>query len=215
MLGVFVATAIYSTWAYVWFFLVLVVFSPGYVEMWEACVTLAFMGALVITAYVCDKKHESVENEEERKAEENRKAKKAAIRILAKKYGMKAMLEIGQGHEPDLPRNIVLSEYDIGNINDYYNTLLGKPAKEASIDELLDCLQPENAVERIMYRKEVSSTQSTNFIKMNRLGKGEQGQAAKMKINSKDNSKTVGFKHLNYEVSERNGHVALTIEKKT
>jgi len=65
MLGVFIATALFSTWAYIWFFLVLVVISPGYVEMWEALVTLGFMGVLVVVAYCCDKSHQGKENKEE------------------------------------------------------------------------------------------------------------------------------------------------------
>ena len=57
MVGVFISTAVFSTWAYVWFFLVLVVISPGVVELWEACVTLGFMVALCIIAYSCDLCH--------------------------------------------------------------------------------------------------------------------------------------------------------------
>ena len=70
MLGVFIATALFSTWAYIWFFLVLVVISPGYVEVWEACVTLGFMIILVVVAYSCDKAHTSSETAEEQKLEE-------------------------------------------------------------------------------------------------------------------------------------------------
>jgi len=40
MVGVFLTTAVFSSWAYVWFFLVLVIISPGVVELWEAGVTL-------------------------------------------------------------------------------------------------------------------------------------------------------------------------------
>ena len=62
MVGVFVSTAAFSSWAYIWFFLVLVVISPGVVELWEALVTLGFMVALVVVAYSCDKMHENKEN---------------------------------------------------------------------------------------------------------------------------------------------------------
>ena len=57
MLGVFITTALFSTWAYIWFFLVLVVISPGVVEIWEATVTLLFMFVLCGIAYTCDKMH--------------------------------------------------------------------------------------------------------------------------------------------------------------
>ena len=70
MLGVFIATAMFSSWAYVWFFLVLVVISPGVVEIWEACVTLGFMIILVVVAYSCDKAHTKTETAEEQKKDE-------------------------------------------------------------------------------------------------------------------------------------------------
>ena len=110
MLGVFVATAIFSIWAYIWFFLVLVVISPGYVEMWEALTTLGFMVFLVVVAYSCDKVAERSENKEEKKEEEKRKVTKAAIRILQKKFGTKAMIEVAQGHTPDMQKGAYMSE---------------------------------------------------------------------------------------------------------
>ena len=48
-----------------------------------------------------------------------------------------------------------------------------KDPHEATIDELIDCTQIENAVERIAYRKEVAGGGRREFI---RLGKGEKGQ---------------------------------------
>jgi len=97
MLGVFVATAIFSTWAYIWFFLVLVVISPGIVELWEAIVTLGFMALLCVIAYACDKAHENKESQEERRQEDQRKATKAALRVLTKKFGLKSIIQVGQG----------------------------------------------------------------------------------------------------------------------
>ena len=72
MLGVFIATALFSTWAYIWFFLVLVVISPGYVEIWEAIVTLGFMVILIVVAYSCDKSHSRSEDIVAQKLEEER-----------------------------------------------------------------------------------------------------------------------------------------------
>ena len=92
MVGVFVSTAAFSSWAYMWFFLVLVVISPGVVELWEALVTLGFMVALVVVAYSCDKMHENKENEEEKRLNEKRAASRAALRILVKKFGIKAII---------------------------------------------------------------------------------------------------------------------------
>ena len=70
---------------------------------------------------------------------------------------------------------------------------------------------PENPVERNMYRKEVNTANKTKFV---RLEKGEKGQAANDKTSTDGDSKTVGFKHLRYEVAESNEFVSITIEKR-
>lgn len=110
-----------------------------------------------------------------------------------------------------MPRGLHITEGDILNINNYYELLLDKPAVEATVDELLDCLNPDNPIERIMYRREVSSNAKQDFI---RLNKGEKAQASLEKSISKNDNQTVGFKHLKYEVAESNGDVTLFIEKK-
>ena len=213
MVGVFITTAIMSTWAYIWFFLVLVIISPGVVELWEAAVTLGFMVALVIIAYSCDVCHTKGEDLEERRAAEKRQVTKAAIRILAKKFGVKAVLQVGQGDEPQISKKQNMTIHDKENILNFYEILLEKPASEATIDELLDCLNPENSIERIAYRKEVAkgTTHKPEFL---RLKAGEKGEAAINKIDTGKGSKTVCFKHLRYEVAETNGFVTITIEKK-
>lgn len=220
MVGVFATTAIFSSWAYVWFFLVLVVISPGYVELWEACVTLGFMAALCLIAFSCDKCHSSGESKEEKRMEEKRLVAKTAIRLLQKKFGTKALLEVGQGIKPTLARNVVMSDADIDNINQNYSILLTKDLtqladpenwndpKEASVDELLDCLGSDNAVERIAYRREVAGAGNKDFLKLN---KGDKGQNFIIKEETDKNSNTVSFKHSRYEVSESNGHVLITL----
>ena len=110
-----------------------------------------------------------------------------------------------------MPRGLHMTEGDILNINNYYEILLDKPAIEATVDELLDCLNPDNPIERIMYRREVSSNAKQDFIKLNT---NEKAQASLEKSVSKNDNQTVGFKHLKYEVAESNGDVTLFIEKK-
>ena len=53
--GVFLVTCLFSIFAYVWFYLVLVVISPNRIELWEACVTFGFMVLLVVLAYGADR----------------------------------------------------------------------------------------------------------------------------------------------------------------
>ncbi|KAK9872481.1 hypothetical protein WA026_017949 [Henosepilachna vigintioctopunctata] len=55
-LGVFIVTASWSVFAYVWLYLILAVFSPSVVEIWEGLLTFCFFPATVLTAYMADRK---------------------------------------------------------------------------------------------------------------------------------------------------------------
>ena len=63
--GVFAVTCIFSVFAYVWFYLVLVIISPNRIELWEAILTFMFMIVLVILAYTADRcRAKSVDKDE-------------------------------------------------------------------------------------------------------------------------------------------------------
>ena len=55
-LRVFFVTATWSIFAYVWLYLILAVFSPGVLEVWEGILTFLFFPATVLTAYVADRR---------------------------------------------------------------------------------------------------------------------------------------------------------------
>merc|ERR1719346_319405 len=55
-LRVFIITASWSVFAYVWLYLILGVFSYGKVETWEGLLTFLFFPATVWTAYVADRR---------------------------------------------------------------------------------------------------------------------------------------------------------------
>lgn len=55
-LRVFFVTATWSVFAYVWLYLILSVFSPGELEVWEGLLTFMFFPATVITAWVADRR---------------------------------------------------------------------------------------------------------------------------------------------------------------
>lgn len=52
---VYGVTAFFCIFAYVWLILVLMVMSPGQVELWEAIVTFLFFPVLILVAYAADK----------------------------------------------------------------------------------------------------------------------------------------------------------------
>ncbi|KAM8841765.1 sodium/calcium exchanger 1-like [Synchiropus picturatus] len=55
-LRVFFVTAAWSVFAYIWLYLILAVFSPGVVKIWEGLLTLAFFPLCVGFAYVADRR---------------------------------------------------------------------------------------------------------------------------------------------------------------
>ena len=52
---VFLVTAIFSVFAYLWLLVVLVVITPDFVDLWEAIITFLFFPFLVVIAYMTDK----------------------------------------------------------------------------------------------------------------------------------------------------------------
>lgn len=91
--------------------------------------------------------------------------------------------------------------------------LAQKPIEDASIDELMDVLAADNAVERIVYRKAATTQHKQDFI---RIGKGATGQFQKDKDDeqAKHFNPIIGFKYIECAVPESGGHVTVTIEKK-
>ncbi|XP_061452511.1 sodium/calcium exchanger 2 isoform X1 [Rhineura floridana] len=55
-LRVFFVTASWSIFAYIWLYLILAVFSPGIVQVWEALLTLIFFPVCVVFAWMADKR---------------------------------------------------------------------------------------------------------------------------------------------------------------
>ncbi|XP_035383186.1 sodium/calcium exchanger 2a isoform X2 [Electrophorus electricus] len=55
-LRVFFVTASWSIFAYIWLFLILSVFSPGVVQVWEALLTLLFFPVCVLMAWIADRR---------------------------------------------------------------------------------------------------------------------------------------------------------------
>uniref|UniRef100_A0A5K4ERZ8 Putative sodium/calcium exchanger n=1 Tax=Schistosoma mansoni TaxID=6183 RepID=A0A5K4ERZ8_SCHMA len=55
-LSVFFITSSWSLFAYLWMYLIIAVFTPGVVEVWEALLTFIFFPIIVICAYLADTK---------------------------------------------------------------------------------------------------------------------------------------------------------------
>lgn len=55
-LRVFIITASWSVFAYLWLYIIIALSSPGVVDVWEAILTFLFFPATVVSAYIADKK---------------------------------------------------------------------------------------------------------------------------------------------------------------
>ncbi|XP_053553678.1 sodium/calcium exchanger 3 isoform X2 [Bombina bombina] len=55
-LRVFFVTAAWSIFAYIWLYMILAVFSPGIVQVWEGLLTLFFFPVCVVLAWVADRR---------------------------------------------------------------------------------------------------------------------------------------------------------------
>ena len=53
--SVFIVTAVWSIFAYLWLYLITSVISPGVIEVWEALMTFSFFPLTVLSAYVADR----------------------------------------------------------------------------------------------------------------------------------------------------------------
>ena len=106
-----------------------------------------------------------------------------------------------------------MSEDNVDTIKKRFSEHLDpKPLEEASIDDLLDILSPDNPIERIGYRKTANVGHNLEFA---RVGKNTKGQFSDTKHEELvDDNKMLGFKHLKYSVSESNEFVTVTITKK-
>lgn len=164
-LGVFIVTSISATWAYIWFFLVLGVISPGEVELWEAILTVAFFVILIILAYIADRYKARSEKASDKEAKQAIAIRKTALRAKSNVFGTHATLEAAQGRK----HGDKITDQDVSDIQDLFKFVLERETLEnVSVDEFMDALNPENPLERIVYRKQVANaTQSrADFVKI-------------------------------------------------
>lgn len=89
-LGVFLTTAVFSIFAYVWLYMCLAVNSHGIVTIGEASLTLGFFFILLILAFSADKYNQCKKKKAESAADAldiEMKKKKADLRNIANKHG--------------------------------------------------------------------------------------------------------------------------------
>lgn len=91
-------------------------------------------------------------------------------------------------------------------------TVLGVTTLDkVTVDQLLDALNPENPLERIVYRKQVAqgSQSRREFVRL----KNKEVQVAHEKISVANPNPKCCFKNLRYSVVESSGAVRITLQK--
>ena len=147
-LNAFIVTAAFATFAFAWLFMVLVVFSPAYVEFWEAAATLALYPLLLFFVWATEKcSPEGAEKE----LESNR-------RMICKQSLCDMAEAKGKMYVMDAVTNTSGAPEDVGRVQEYFKVCLGvKDLSNVEIDELLQVLEAENPIERIAYRQNAKS----------------------------------------------------------
>lgn len=103
-LGVFLTTASFSVFAYIWLYLCLAVNSEAQVTVGEASWTFAFFFILLGLAFCADKYNQRKKAKltaEERAHENKMKINKASLRSIARQKGDMAVLSAAQGQQHD------------------------------------------------------------------------------------------------------------------
>jgi solute carrier family 8 (sodium/calcium exchanger) len=115
-LNAFLVTFAFATFAFVWLFLVLIVFSPAYIEFWEAMTTLAFYPLLLFFVWATEKCSPEGKSEAEQIENNRRLICKQSLRDLAEAKGKMYVL--------DAVTNNSGAPEDVGRIQEYFKTCL-------------------------------------------------------------------------------------------
>ncbi|VDP94351.1 unnamed protein product [Echinostoma caproni] len=167
-LSVFLITASWSVFAYLWMYLILAVFTPGVVELWEALITFIFFPIIVVCAYMADTKIFF--------------KKFLKKRYKAAGYLKKADKELELGnHKEEVTYNLELEENDVSEFErhrlDYVETIKEIRKRHPNIDmkQLEEMAQLEvlnkGPKSRAFYRMQATRqlTGSGNVIKKSKV----------------------------------------------
>ena len=120
------------------------------------------------------------------------------------------ILAIAQGINSSASADI--PETEIMEIRSLFKQLLDKDNLSGiEVPELLQVLQPDTLLERFAAKKANNLNNAKDFLSL----KGQKGQLEHSTTYGMENlNQYIGFKCLHYSVTESNGTVAVTIEKK-
>jgi len=147
-MGVFACTVIFSLWAYIWMFLVLL---DQKVEAWEAWLTLSFFFLLIGSAYAADRYKAHQDAQETTLLEDDQPFSEwSALEIY------KELIEEKQGNGPSSEDQ----KERIAKMKTFLKASMNTDQIEkVQLDDLKKAIDGDNMMTRIKYRRQV-----TNFI---------------------------------------------------
>lgn len=140
------------------------------------------------------------------------KVKKDRLRSLARQFSDKAVIEVAQG----LPamESIGMTDEQKKEIKRLFSEIFEtNDLKEVSIQDIMTALAPDQLIERFAYRSRKGN--ATKEFERMKGSKGQLDHDEQARKQCKVENDMVGFKCLHYSVTESNGHVEITIVKKS
>ena len=200
--SVFVVTAAFSVWAYIWMFICLQVWTPEEITIVESILTLLFSVLLILCAYGMDRYRknqkaiaESSLDLEELEKDKIRMIAKASLRRTAEEKGKTYVIECVNG-----PIHAIrASNEEREEIRKNFRIALGLDSLEGvDSNMLIQALENENVLERIAFRKQTGVGARKDFVKIKgKRNQTEQSHGANASLNAK-----IGFKSSKYQITE-------------
>ena len=166
-MGVFTCTGVFSMFAYIWLYVCL---QDDEISIGEAWWTLIFFFILCALAFMADKWNERKEKRLQSQAEieadnklNEHRINKSKIRILAKTYGEKSVIQIGMGQKPDM----LIPEKDRFDVLFCFKSLLDKQdLSGVDAKTFSELLQPDSLLERFAAKKANKVGGDKDFVNM-------------------------------------------------
>ena len=217
--GVFAITTVWSIIAYIWLYIVL---SDGFVEEWEAYLTLGFFFILIIMAYIADcvrrKKQEKLE-EEKALEKAHQSAEQGPTSAFKGTFNNVRTLEVIDFYSMLVPleqgKEVAAKDQQVTNeMREFLQAEFGT-TKVSEVDkELLKIkLNGPALIERVGYRQAVSVNSKKEAIAKGAVLRRENKSASRIDDALKNTK--FGFSCLHYSVSEAAGALRIKVFNKS
>ena len=168
-MGVFLTTAIFSVFAYIWLFLCLSINTKGIVTVKEASWTFGFFFILLVLAFACDKYNQKKKEAEKAKLDKETlekenfiKMKRAHLRTISKTKGLEAVLSAAQGQ-----KTADMDDNEIQQVKDLYCEILEtKDLSKYGLETFMNLLKPDTLFEPFAARKACGVSASKEFLEI-------------------------------------------------